>query len=537
MNTILSLRYWQSNLPPKDCTTTYSRWMNASFQRIRALLPIYFDRTRIYANHCYGFNTSKLLDLEKSMSTNSNSNTNNNGKNTGFNSPTDHNSNVMEFLHRNKKLGGQLPMAIAIVLDAIGAGNLRVERGFCLEKNDIDPTKVDDVRLRWPAIYLRSTIHFGTHPQRSDAGGSGIFNSSQASLLSTWSVGGSHGLSIPGGSPFSMTNRKQPSTLLSQLPLTPPTSHSKLKTISLPASSMSDVAATAAAPSCDDSTALEYGPESGVVTSWPHCDWTTVASLISSNVDSDHQIHAHETNVRHNAMKYQNDSPGDERQYDSTGNSLVRSGESELSTLYCVSLGPYLWLVMMFKKSDSDGRVPPPPRAKSHITVDEIHKFMTNGFGTKLRVASIFTWTFALQFVSQEDNDTKGKESNHRKTTSSKMVQKLHLPTLPMVSSSSIQIWSEETHVQEFLRHIKASFGLRPSTSSPSKRGVGGSGSGSRSSMFGTPRTPTEIMNDQRYGGVRHRGTSRSKPCLSETASAAMYFLGPDLASSFDSFE
>ena len=487
MDTIISLRYWQLHLPPKNSERTYSKYMNESFQHVRSILPIYFDRTRTYASHCYGINTSV--------------------NNTDFD---DHDSIVLDLLYRQDKLSGP-SMAIGIVFDAASTSNWHVERGYCVNINT-EVRKSDDVRVIWPAIYLRSTMHLPTPaPPKSDVGGSGSFASSQASLISNWAAGSSHGLSIPGGSPFSLASRKQP--LIGISPTTTPPSHRKSKTLSLSAAPQlpfSDV--TAAAESAGGSLqsklhALEYGPEFGAVTSWPHTDWQSVAQILSernSRLDRDERSDSHEGV----SMAGEKDD--------------VREIVTELSTVYNLSLGPFLTLVVMIKETDHDRRLP--QQRKTKMNPDDIKSFMSDALGPKLRVSTIFSQAFIASFMNELQKQPK-KEANKQLLRSTKAKTQLYLPTRSIGESlsSSSSFWSNEYQVQEFLSIIKSSFGLRPS--SPVRNSKF-----NKSLLWGTPRTPTEVMK----GFQQQRQDSRNYQHYSDTASAAMFFLGPDLASSFD---
>ena len=518
MDTIISLRYWQLHLPPKDHNTTYSNYMNESFLRIKALLPVYFDRTRTYANHCYGINTTLVLNPDKTTAASKNAHSHSIDGN-------DHDSTVLDFLFRQDKLGGP-PMAIGIVLDSISTSNWHVERGFSVE-SDSESKKSDDVRMVWPAIYLRSTMHLPTPaPPKTDAGGSGIFASSHASLLSNWATAGSsHGLSIPGGSPFSMSSRKQPMIGISPTSSTTPPSHRKAKTLSLsavPQLPFSDVAAeSTTAASHSKLHALEYGPEFGTVTSWPHTNWGSLARILGVRNIPDKltpvvRIDVDETEDSHkNSKETFNEKD------------VVGETETESGTLYDVRLGPFLHLITMVNDVDDDGRLS--QRRKNQMNPDDIKTFMSGVLAPKLRISTIFSMDFLAPFMITLQPSPNKETKNRTTMASSKVQTELYLPTCSVGLSllSSTSFWSNEHQVQEFLRIIKSSFGLRPS--SPVRSSSLKMNQNSASLVWGTPRTPTEVMKN-----LQERQDQQHYSNRSETASAAMFFLGPELASSFE---
>jgi hypothetical protein len=527
IDTIIGLRYWQLHLPSHDNDTMYAVYMNESFQRIRSLLPIYFDRTRTYAHHCYGINTSLSLKL--------NENATFDGKNVptsdGQAEDMDHNkydSIVVDFLYRQDKSDGP-SMVIGIVLDAISTSNLHVERGFCLDRKNMETKKSDDARILWPAIYLRSTMHLPTPgpPPKSDAGGSGIFTSSQASLLSNWATNGtSHGLSIPGGSPFSMSSRKQP--LIGISPTTTPPSHRKSKTLSLssaPQLPFSDstvsVTESTTAILCSNWHALEYGPESGNVTTWPHSDWVSIARILNDQNVSDKISESVRAAMNVHSNAHMNKPTNDDTD-------LVQETETPLSTVYNLHLGPFLNLIVMVKRMDHDSRLS--QLRQKQMKPDDIKKFMKDTLAPSLRVSTIFSMAYITPLMLTLVQPTPSKDTKNRIAASSKVKTELYLPTssvgISLLSSSSF--WSNEHQVQDFLSMIKSSFGLRPS--SPMRNSSRMANRHHNTSLlWGTPRTPTEVMKN-----FQQRRDLRSYNSRSEMASAAVFFLGPELASSFD---
>jgi len=178
MEAVVNLRQWQLHLPSQKIDTNVARWMNKSFQEIRSLLPIYFDRTKTFATPLYGFDVA-LLDKRGSDTTTK---------------KTEWNAAVTDFLARQDKLSGP-PTAVAVLLDGEGTSNLHVERGFCLSQpvaaslksglSDAEPKREasdeNNARVLWPAVYLRSTLHLTPTTSRSTVSshGSGLIRSSQ----------------------------------------------------------------------------------------------------------------------------------------------------------------------------------------------------------------------------------------------------------------------------------------------------------------------------------------------------------------------
>ena len=333
METILRLRYWQLHLPVKDYGTQFAEWMRQLYQTVLGLLPIYFDRIRVFATQFYGFDTSLLQ------------------KTTNETSANDCNRLVKDFLRRQEKLGGP-SMAVALVLDAVSTSNVHVERGFRLVVAEREDSS--DARVTWPAIYLRCSRQVSNvpppppppAPNASSSGGSGLFHSSQTNLLSNWSSAGS----------------------VNSSPLTALIGGRKQSTLGSPSpgSSLRKSFPTAAV-----STVLDYGPDSGVATSWPHNDWDTVVDLLAARPEDDRTNETVKGPVTKDEL-------------------CILEGES--SIVYTVPLGPHVHLIVMVKESVDESSGLPRAR-KLGIDRTEIQTFLLDVLAPKLRRANLFSST------------------------------------------------------------------------------------------------------------------------------------------------
>jgi hypothetical protein len=207
---------------------------------------------------------------------------------------------------------------------------------------------------------------------------------------------------------------------------------------------------------------------------------------------------------------------------------LVQETETPLSTVYNLRLGPFLYLIVMVKRMDHDSRFS--QLRQKQMNPDDIKKFIKDTLALKLRVSTIFSMAYITPLMLRLVQPPPSKETKNRIAASSKVKTELYLPTssvgISLLSSSSF--WSNEYQVQEFLSMIKSSFGLRPS--SPVRNSSRMANNHHNTSLlWGTPRTPTEVMKN-----FQQRRDLRSYNSRSEMASAAVFFLGPELASSFD---
>jgi hypothetical protein len=331
MKTILSLRKWQIHLPANDYGTQFAEWMRQLYQAMLGLLPIYFDRIRVFATQLYGFDTSLLLTM-----------TNGNAANPAEANAYDCDGIVKKFLLRQEKLGGP-SMAVALVLDAVATSNVHVERGVRLSTSvDGDgPTLV--ARMAWPAIYLRSTRHASSipPPPPSASSGSGLFRSSQAAILSNWSSAGS-------------VNSSPLSALIGGR-----------KTMRSPSSGSSF---RKSVPSAAVSAVLEYGPDTGTATTWPHNDWDAVADLLSRREA-----------LSNKALEFSIEEDIE-----------LLTVESEVSTIYTAPLSSSIHLVVMEVKEEETVDDRHRLSRKLELSRPEIQKFLLERLVPRLRPLELF---------------------------------------------------------------------------------------------------------------------------------------------------
>lgn len=132
----MNLRRCQRRLPV-PVQTRLEKWFDETCRILVSLLPIYFDRVAAFAKHHYGFEAVV---------------TTNNPAGISF---RDWDTKVTEFLRKQEK---GPPTAVAVVLDALGANNLFLERGYQMhktERKDEDVANLSE-RTLWPAVYMVS---------------------------------------------------------------------------------------------------------------------------------------------------------------------------------------------------------------------------------------------------------------------------------------------------------------------------------------------------------------------------------------------
>jgi len=231
-----------------------ARWFHETFERITSLLPLYFDRVQAFSSAVYGFDVTPMHARTASM----------------IAEDQDWNAEILQWLRDQEKTSGQ-EICVAMVLDAVQTNNLHVERGVQLavrtmaSKTNISketlgekaPESGLDNRTRWPAVYMRSTLRSAASSslrssQRSGTGSHGgsstrLSGASQSNLLG-WGLKGSasdiNSENITGsirGSPHVSSHKTNQSRI------------------------------------------VEYGPDSGVATTWPHVEWDRLVGLIASN--------------------------------------------------------------------------------------------------------------------------------------------------------------------------------------------------------------------------------------------------------------
>jgi len=403
-------------------------------------------------------------------------------------------SKVIEFLRKQEKSGGP-PTIVAVVLDAVGADNLHLERGFEVDREDAKDEDMADLpdRVLWPAVFMRSTMHLdaGSPSQRTYHGKSftGSTDANKKRGSSSKKL-----LTSEGGS--SQTSSEQSSSRL----------FGSSSTRNL------DLEIYAAKPK---NHILEYGPE-GTATTWPHNEWSALVSLLEINPVPDDGTLNTTTLTRTGskdpfpvesfrmeeepvAVTYRHSSADPKevesetkwgsleravRMFGVSANSdmnamdphAVHEHGKQRSAFHIVSLSKYLSMVVMVKDEEESHFL----RRRSPLTDEEIRGFM-DGMTEHWNVSRLF---------SQD---------------------RLPAP----LSKSRIELSHDEwnnTNILDLIRRLKTAFGLRP-TSYPLTEGH-------RGISFLGINSPKK--------------TYRRPPDVDESQSAATLFLGADLAKLLD---
>lgn len=500
MESIVSFRQWQLHLPSNTLETKLTLWMHVSFQEIQSLLPIYFDRVHAFATPFYGFDTDALWQRQESTTSSSAPHNYHHPHNR-----TDSNVTITDFLRRQEKLGGP-PTAVAVVLDAVATSNLHVERGFRLASAEAEFKNEEDARVLWPAVYLRSTLHLASSLSssantRHSPHSSGVFRSSHNSLLSGWSHGANNTLATnimtAGNSPSGKADRKQ--SILS----------------SSPASSQRNISVYQ-----HHQSMLEYAPDTGQAMSWPHNDWESLVASLDKNADAQKAL---SSDTQHNRFEdksaFDEDEAGAVATVVDEGTSLFpelpvpvtkptidgfRKKHGRYSTFHTVALSEWLNLVVMVKDEEEESRW---HRRRNRLDDEEVHSFVSDVLAKKLCVSSIF---------SAESVISLRKKVKHE-------------PSLSLPYNFAVT-WANEKQVQDFLGDVKEFFGLRPVSplAKDSTRSYNFYSTGNTS-----PRTPASRRSVILRSGLKYR-LRQSLKTVPFDDSAAILFLGPDLASLLD---
>lgn len=403
---------------------------------------------------------------------------------------------VIDFLRRQEKAGGP-PTVVAVVLDALGADNLHVERGLEMDRVDVKEMETVDLpeRVLWPAVYMRSTLHLdaAAPPHRSHHGKTSMANtdvvrkraSSSKKSLSEWAS--------------SQSSSEQSSSRL----------FGSTSTRNL------EVDIHRAKP---QNHILEYGPEGAATTTWPHNEWTALVSLLEISPVPEDGILNDPIHIRAGsndsflvesfrmaeepvAVTYRHDTVEPKEGQQQWGPSLeravrifgvyansdmnavdahaVREHDKQRSTFHIVSLSKYLSMVVMVKDEEESHFL----RRRNPLTDEEIRDFM-NGMAAHWNVSRLFSH------------------------------DRLPAP----LSTTRIELLHDEwdnTKIEDLIRRVKTAFGLRP-TSYPLTEGHRGISFLGRSS----PKRPLR--------------RSRQRSTVEDSHSAAAFFLGPELANLFD---
>jgi hypothetical protein len=330
--------------------------------------------------------------------------------------------NILDFLHRQEK-GGAPTTAVAIVLDAGRTGNEHVERGFQL-KNVDKKEEVDSGRLSWPAIYLRSTIHLSAASSAANTSGH-----TSSGILHGWS-----------------------STSLASSP----------SRRSIPGSSAKW-------------TVMEYGPDYGQPSSWPHTEWGDLVGLLDSEVALAAVLpQATPTEVKQvlseTTVAYRENAESVSKPPDAVDEGMQspsrtpKPPKSLSSTFHIVSLSRWMSMVVIVRVEGGHRR------RGSHATNDQedIQNFL-NVMASKLRISSNFSTQsippprkHQLQ-LSLEDIVVRGQPND------------------------GVPVWTD-AGIESLLTRVKESFDLRPAN--PVHQGDGLRGRTPRTSPFRRSRQP-----------------------------------------------
>lgn len=508
--TILRLRQWKQVLPKQPPETRLARWFHEIYERTLSLLPIYFDRIQAFAGPLYGFDIGRLMQ----------------GKTIVY----DYDQDVLEFLRRQEKGGGP-PMAIAIVLDAVRTANQHVERGFQLSSDDKKQPEGDDeeynARVAWPAVYLRSTVAMVASAARTS---SSSVSSSQGNLLQGW----------PSGSSVNSFAKLPPGVR---------------KMMPVPAKF----------------TVMEYGPDSGMATSWPHSEWEHLVSLLdpealarardlpppridgaaddAEDVDManlsavTYRPEAADEAASQTLPKLRDSvSSSSTARSSISGASLARSLTGShikplSSTFHIVALSDWISIVAIVKGEEQRWN-----RRRSPLTDEEIRSFL-NYMASKLRVSQPFTSQSIPSHLEDQVKltfDQLGGEAVPDNNTEE-------------ASTVAPFAWTDAA-TRTFLEHVKASFDLRPSTplrdgrikvrsprlasaTKAHRRSSSESDGGLSNSRMGGSR-PYQQLRHKRNRSRDSRSSSRRNVTsasvrIPDSESAAIFFMGKDLAFSF----
>lgn len=468
--TIILLHKWKNALPSSKDTTRMAFFFRTAFRNVMALLPLYFDRIQAFAGPLYGFDPIKMMrSAQSSALTN------------------DWNGDVSHFLRRQEKGGGPAT-AVALVLDALRTKNFHVQRGLQFAETpteDVSAADLEDVRVRWPAVYLRSTLYLGSpsSTQRPGArsekevGSSVLLNASQSNLLPNWAKSSPSSLA-PGARKVPVLTANN-STLLEYDGVWPHNEWENLIALFQPDSLASDMT--------DNRKGLtlirKSGDESG----------SSNQRVVSFRVETEESSLERLRNSVIGGAASLFDVGGTSPKSPAFQRSAIAGGErieASASTFHIAPVSDTLSLVVIVK-GEGDHRW---HRRRSPLSDDEIRDFL-HDMASKLRVSEQFS-PKCISLKSQTLIQLK--------------------PYLPKQTSSDqvAHFWTDKI-VDTLLKDVKDAFGLRPTQEGGTI--VSRNSPGHLNRRF-SPRTPG-------------RPLPRVSPLVvSPEKSAAIFFMGPELA-------
>ncbi|GKY97086.1 hypothetical protein MPSEU_000667100 [Mayamaea pseudoterrestris] len=482
-DTILSLHKWRTiNYEALD-PTRVSVFFQRTFRNLVALLPIYFDRILSFAGPVHGFNVRQLMHSLSSKA----------------NMANDWNGEVMEFLRRQERGGGPAT-AVAIVLDAVRTDNVHFERGMQFNPPAIGDEERQDVRLCWPAVYLRSNLYLGSPAvrasARSDRDSGSASNSSQSNLLPTWRKTDHHSPSM-----HASTARKVPvesihsPSLMEYDGAWPRSEWEKLVTLVNSKSLATEMTANlhrlnleAAAESNIDA------PSHKTVSFQVEPEETKMARLENSMAEGAASLF----DVGLNASPK---SPFSRKSVDSN----ISPKSSAPSTFHIASLGEFVSLAVIVRAEEENRW----HLRRNPLTDEEIRAFL-NTMAFKLRVSE----QFRSSAVPQKSY-IKVRLDQYRPK---------HL-TSDSFSDDAAEVWTDPS-LEALLKVVKVEFGLRPTQEGGT---ILSRNSPNRKSFAFSPGRRTSAMDNRQ----RHQSNAVSPSALAEK-SAAAFFMGSELATVID---
>lgn len=442
-----------------------------------SILPIVFDRIEAYAKPLYGFQNTSLA-TSKHFS-------------ERLGPSQDLEQMVLEFLRRQEKAGSPT-IAVSVVIDAVKTSNLHIERGYTVvdSSNTVDSTQIKEAeaaRLEWPAVYMRTTTHraLSINPggllggmRRSASRKDRVTSRSHEddSITSTPSSKILHSWSVD-GSPVARS--RQEATQLN---------------------------------------VLEYAPDSGsVASSWPHSSWNSLVALLTgkNEIPSSPLQEEEDTktsfldrweraSIRNLEVDFKSLAkwPGsvETAPSDSPLLSSPKTQRSSVQTSYHISaLSDYTWLVIMVKVGEESRWH---RRRANKLIEEEVQSFLSD-FSTHLRVGNWFRASHAHKLRQEMMKPLSSASSSGYRDFD--IVDKLKM--------KQARKW-DKVDLDELLQSLKGAFRLR------------------------SPRRP---LVDHTIGFQalsksprRQRRIPRSSPLPSLEASAAAFFIGPDLMYIFE---
>ena len=414
----------------RDSSTNLQTWFSQTLQNMISILPIVFDRTQAFAKPFYGFHNAGLVNQESS-------------KERIGGSQQDLEMKVLDFLYKQQKAGTS-SVAVTVVVNAQSTSNFRIERGFMVVDSVLDTNTLSELEaslVHWPAVYMRTTKHHGN----------GVPSVSNGLLVGNKRRSNNNRKDWVGGRPANRSHDDE-------VPIKSRTSFAdQYKRWSADGSSLS----SASYANDKDSVqlkVLEYSPDSGDSSSWPHSNWDILIQLLNgteeeegddlvvdNDLPSDGSTNKLEdegffkwpnipkTNLSNTQDLDESESVPNMKKEKKKKNVMKRSvGQT---SFFVSSLSDFMWLVVITKEGEESIW----HRRKVTIVDDEIVDFLEN-LSSKLRVRDLFDAVHAQRLCRDV----------HRKTRAVDLIKTLE----------EGRNWNDE-QIEDFLGALKTAFGLR----------------------------------------------------------------------------